>query len=105
MEAIFLALGTDAALIGRYRQQRGMEGGTVTGTPQDIEDAIFSELFFDKDISRTVSIVLKGTGSNRKSVFIEKGLSNKAIEFFQKRNPSFFVPSSSYKPFMGVFLD
>jgi hypothetical protein len=105
MEGIFLALGAGSELIGRYRQQRGIEGGTLMGTPQDIEEAIFSELFYDNDLTRTVMITVAGSGVENRSVRIDRGISPKAVEFFRRRNPNFIVPPSSYRPFTICWMD
>ncbi|MBE1506066.1 AAA family ATPase [Rhizobium viscosum] len=71
LEAIFAALnaGTDIAI--RYRQQRGLEGN-FTGSPKVIEDAIFSDLFFQKDTTKAISIELSGDGPEARSLYISR---------------------------------
>jgi energy-coupling factor transporter ATP-binding protein EcfA2 len=72
LEAIFLAIATGTEIAVRFRQQRGLEFN-FTGAPRAIEEAIFGDLFFDRDFKRTVSVVLSGFGPEARSLRIYRG--------------------------------
>src|SRR5690242_1558227 len=73
LEGIFLALGGSPELPVRYRQQRGL-GGVFTGvTPRDIEDALWSDLFYGLNQSEPVTIKLVGSGPEARSVTLSRG--------------------------------
>lgn len=71
LEAIFAALNAGTDLAMRYRQQRGLEGN-FAGSPKAIEDAIFADLFYQKDMSKGVAIDLSGDGPEARSLFISR---------------------------------
>lgn len=71
LEAIFLALASGTDMAVRFRQQRGLEGN-FAGHPKAIEDAIFGDLFYDRDLTRTVSVDLLGSGPEARSLRISR---------------------------------
>ncbi len=72
LEAIFLTLGSGTDIAFRFRQQRGLEG-SFAGAPRVIEDAIFGDLFYDRDLKRTVSVGLSGAGPEARGLRIFRG--------------------------------
>lgn len=72
LEAIFLTLATGTEIALRFRQQRGLEFN-FAGVPRAIEDAIFGDLFYDREFKRTVSVVLSGSGPETRSLRISRG--------------------------------
>lgn len=78
LEAIFLALGATTDLPLCYRQQRGLEG-LFSGSTHAIEEAIFGDLFYDRDYTRIISIVLRGSGEDNRSIHISRGPSKTVL--------------------------
>ena len=72
LEAIFMALGMTSEMVFRFRQARGLDG-SLRGTPRSIENAIWRDYFYNLDLSRSISITLKGTGPEARSVWIDRG--------------------------------
>lgn len=72
LEAIFWALSSNPQMVLRYRQQRGFDG-SFNGPPQQIEQAIWREYFFDHDWKRTIEIELIGTGPESRLLRIVRG--------------------------------
>jgi ABC-type transport system involved in cytochrome c biogenesis ATPase subunit len=72
LEALFWALSSNPQMVLRYRQQRGLDG-SFTGSPQQIEQAIWREYFFEHDWKRTIAIELVGSGPESRSVKIIRG--------------------------------
>ncbi len=71
LEAIFAALNSGTDLAMRYRHQRGLEGN-FAGSPKSIEDAIFADLFYQKDMTKGIAIDLTGDGPEARSLFISR---------------------------------
>jgi AAA15 family ATPase/GTPase len=72
LEAIFLALGASTELPLRFRQQRGLEG-LFSGSTHSIEEAIYGDLFFNKDWSKIIKIDIEGTDVDKRSLWISEG--------------------------------
>jgi hypothetical protein len=105
MEAVFLAVNSGTDLIDRYRQQRGLEGGARIGSQSEIEEMIFSDLFFNHDLTHHIKIALDGTSFDKRTVAIASGITLKAQKYFKLINPSFIPPPASYKPFTVSWID
>jgi predicted ATPase len=72
LEAIFWALASTSELAIRYRQHRGIDGA-FTGSPQRIEEAIWRDYFYEGNWTEEISVELKGTGLESRSVRITRG--------------------------------
>jgi energy-coupling factor transporter ATP-binding protein EcfA2 len=72
LEAMFLALGASTELTLRHRQQRGLEG-SFQGGYRHIERALWADFFHDLDMTRTISVLLRGSGEEARSLFIARG--------------------------------
>ncbi len=72
LEALFWTLSSNPQMVFRYRQQRGLDG-SFNGTPQQIEQAIWREYFFEHDWKRTIAIELMGNGPESRSLRIVRG--------------------------------
>ena len=71
LESIFFPLASSTDIAPRLRQQRGLEGN-FQGSPSMIQDAIFADFFTNRDMSRPISLTLKGTGIENRSVEIAR---------------------------------
>jgi energy-coupling factor transporter ATP-binding protein EcfA2 len=80
LEAIFLALCSTTQIALRYRQERGLEGA-FTGTARRVEEAIFADLFYDRNTRMPISIVLDGDGDDKRSVAISRGTGGAVLPF------------------------
>lgn len=79
LEATFLALGSTSELAARYRQNRGLEG-SFSGQLKRIEEAIFRDLFFDRDWRKPLTVRISGEGQESRGVSIFKGSTNLTME-------------------------
>jgi Fe-S cluster assembly ATPase SufC len=71
LEAIFLAAGVTPELILRTRRWRGDSAqGQVQGTPEDIHDALWSDLFYKFQTSKPALVKLEGRGDENRSVTV-----------------------------------
>jgi AAA15 family ATPase/GTPase len=68
LEALFLAAGVSPELALRARSWRGYEGGSFTGSPEDMHRALWSDLFFNFETQKAVVVSMKGTGEQHRSV-------------------------------------
>jgi AAA15 family ATPase/GTPase len=78
LEATFMALGVTPELGIRFRQQRGMDGA-FSAVPQQIEEALWRDLFFDRDWNRPIEVETRGQGSENRSLTISRGKSQLTI--------------------------
>jgi len=78
LEAMFLALGATPQLGLRYRQQRGLDG-LFNGTPRQIEEALWKDLFYAGNWDRPIQIELTGDGQENRSVTVYRGRSQFTI--------------------------
>ncbi len=83
LEAIFLALGSNSELTLRHRQSRGLEG-SFQGAIRQIERALWSDFFHNLDMNRTISIVLRGSGDEARSLFIARGVGETTLPLHEK---------------------
>jgi hypothetical protein len=70
LEAIFLAAGVTPELILRTRRWRGDVAQGVQGTPEDIHDALWSDLFYKFQTSKPALVKLEGRGDENRSVTV-----------------------------------
>ncbi len=75
LEGMFLALSGNPLLPLRFRTTRGWDGHSQ-GTPRQIEDALFGDLFFGFNSKSTIEVSLRGTGPSARSVRISRGASS-----------------------------
>lgn len=71
LEALFLALAGNTSVAVRLRQWRGLEG-MFSGTPKEIEEALWSGFFYRFDMNRRISIALSGSGPEARSLYISR---------------------------------
>lgn len=79
LEAMFLALSGSTEVSIRMRQQRGL-GVEVGGTNRRIEDALWGDFFFDRDMTQTISVALEGDDVENRSIFISRGPPQSTLE-------------------------
>ncbi len=72
LEAIFLTLAGNAQTIVRNRQARGFDGA-FSGSTRMIEDALWGDLFHNFETKNPISVILTGSETENRSVFISKG--------------------------------
>ncbi len=70
LESIFLAAGGSPEVAIRMRNWRGLGEGPIQGTPEQVDEAIWRDMFHDFRKSLNISISLKGDASNSRSVTI-----------------------------------
>lgn len=68
LEGIFLAAGPSPEIALRTRAWRGIEGRQYVGTHEQVDRAIWADLFHKFDISKVAHIGLKGTAEHSRSV-------------------------------------
>jgi hypothetical protein len=75
LEALFLASGAAADIPNRFRVWRGVDAIVGTGTPQEIYDGVFLDIFHEFNKESTISIDLHGTANESRSVrvFYDQG--------------------------------
>lgn len=67
LEAVFLALGSSPEIATRFRGWRGYDP-QMSGTFEQIEEAMWGNLFHKFDISQPLAIHLYGTGDHQRSI-------------------------------------
>jgi ABC-type lipoprotein export system ATPase subunit len=70
LEALFLAAGVSPELTLRTRSWRGLEG-RMSGTHEDIHEALWADLFFKFQTSKPARIALKGARDHTRSVTVK----------------------------------
>ena len=70
LEALFLALGVSPELAMRTRSWRGQEGAQMSGTQQDMHEALWGDLFHKFQSQHAALISLKGAGEQDRSVSV-----------------------------------
>jgi ABC-type lipoprotein export system ATPase subunit len=83
LEAIFLALAGSAEVGLRYRTIRGLDT-SFAGSPQRIEEALWQNLFFEQDWTRSISVELRGDGPEARSVYVSRGKAQLTIPLESK---------------------
>jgi len=71
LEALFLATGSSAELCLRTRQWRGFESAQASGTPSQIDQSLWSDLFYKFDRNAKLSITLGGTRPHERQLGIK----------------------------------
>jgi predicted ATPase len=71
-EAIFLTLASTPEVAVRFRAYRGLDGN-FAGPPKRLEEALWRDLFFDRDWDRVVSVQLNGDGQDARRLTISRG--------------------------------
>jgi predicted ATPase len=61
LEAFFLAAGSSAEIALRARQWRGFDAAQTSGTTDQLDDALWGDLFYNFDRKAKLSIALHGT--------------------------------------------
>lgn len=70
LEALFLAAGVTPELVLRTRTWRGLEGGRVSGTREEVHQALWADLFHNFETTKPALVSLKGTGEENRSVTV-----------------------------------
>ena len=70
LEALFIAAGGSPEIAVRLRAWRGLGEGVIQGSPAQIEDAMWRDLFHGFNKDKAVSITLRGSSDNTRSVRI-----------------------------------
>jgi len=70
LEALFLALGASPEVALRLKNWRGLTADRLHGSPAQIDDAMWRDLFHRFDQDKSVLIALKGSPDNSRSVTI-----------------------------------
>ena len=70
LEAIFLAAGPSPEIALRTRSWRGFEGGQLTGTEEQVERALWADLFHKFDTKASSKVSLTGVREHTRSVEI-----------------------------------
>ena len=92
LEALFLALGPSPEIAVRFRNWRGYER-SLSGTQQDIEEAMWSDLFHG--LNRDLAIDVEVTGSDRhnRSLTVVYEQSDTFVPITEERSASAWAPS------------
>ena len=80
LEAIFMGLSASTELAVRLRQQRGLDG-IFNANQRVIENAIFSDYFYNNDTSNPIVIALDGDGQDNRTLTISRGRSETFLPF------------------------
>ena len=75
LESIFFALASSPEIAMRLRQWRGLDAA-LSGSPRQIEEAIWGDLFHDLDDNEPISIRLGGSGAEARELKISKSTPN-----------------------------
>jgi hypothetical protein len=70
LEALFLAAGVSPELAMRTRTWRGVSDGQMSGTHEDLHEALWGDLFHKFQSKQPALISLKGTGEQERSVTV-----------------------------------
>ena len=68
LEALFMAAAANPEVALRYRQWRGVDSQAFMGSPQELYDGVFLDLFNDFNKEKVPHIFLKGTNNDSKSL-------------------------------------
>jgi predicted ATPase len=100
LEAVFLALGASPEISIRYRVQRGLENN-FTGAPRVIEGALWQDMFYGADLSRIISIDLKATGPDNRSVQIAHNTTASAVLPLKRNAATQIMTGANTPPVTG----
>ena len=103
-ESIFLTLGASPEIGARLRAQRGLDGA-FGGAVARIEAALWGGLFYDGDMSETISVTLEGDGQESRSLEISRQSPQEAV--FRSFDKSVEIKEApltfSWRDHMGEF--
>src|SRR5690348_7408441 len=86
LEAIFLAAGVTPELALRTRGWRGAVQGNVQGAPEDIHEALWSDLFYNFETSKPAYVKLDGKADENRSVTVTLNKRGQVRVVAPKRN-------------------
>lgn len=87
LEAVFLALGASPEIGMRYRGHRGLDT-QLTGNTQSVDRALWKDLFFGGEFKHSISVQLKGTGQDKRSVKVIQNATKTRIVKVQNQMPT-----------------
>lgn len=91
LEAVFLAIGPSPEIALRTRMWRGTDQIQIGGaTREQIDMALWSDLFHRFDVKKNAVISLEGKGSNR-SITVSFKHTDKTVTFGKNKSPAFLV--------------
>ena len=70
LEALFLAAGVSPELAMRTRTWRGFDGGMMSGSHEDLHQALWADLFHKFQTSKSALVSLKGSTEHTRSVVV-----------------------------------
>src|SRR5690348_922388 len=70
LESIFLAAGPSPEIALRTRAWRGLEGQRLTGTNEQIDRALWADLFHKFDTDQSASVSLHGDKDHNRSIIM-----------------------------------
>jgi AAA15 family ATPase/GTPase len=73
LEALFLAAGPSPEVALRLKAWRGYEAAMASGTFAQIDEAVWGDIFFGYDRTRTVEVQLKGSDNHTRGVGVTYG--------------------------------
>ena len=88
LEGLFLVAGISPEIAIRTRGWRGHEGDQMTGSYEDLHDALWSDLFYKFQTSKPAFVKLEGEGDKNRSVTVT----------LNKRGQVRVVPPNRNKP-------
>src|SRR5215469_12164221 len=94
LEALFLAVGPSPEIALGYRAWHGYEGAHQ-GTPQDIDEAVWGDLFHRFERDRVVSVALEGTGRHTRTLTIEWSRERSLNPVFDPGSRQIGIPSAA----------
>lgn len=100
LEAVFMTLCSSTDIALRLRQQRGLEGN-VSGSSREIEKAVFGDFFYNRDMSKVISIKLDGNGPEARSLRISRGAADAILPLELSAQSS----SASTSPLVFSWVD
>ena len=92
LEALFLVLGPSPEIAVRFRNWRGYER-SLSGTQQDIEEAMWSDLFHGLDRSLAIDIEVTGSGIHNRRLSVSYEPSDSFVPITEERSASAWAPS------------
>jgi AAA15 family ATPase/GTPase len=75
LEALFIALCGSTELAFRYRNQRGFDP-VFSGMAVSIEDSLVADLFYNRDVTNSISIKIDGSGVTKRTLNIIQNNAN-----------------------------
>jgi hypothetical protein len=75
LEALFVAAAANPDVVTRFKHWRGVDAAGLTGTPQEIYDGIFLDLFheFRKDHGPSVTLIGNANDSRSVRIYYDQG--------------------------------